>query len=516
MAAGIVIRDLQKTFIRRSGEEVRAVDDVSLDVDAGRVRRPARAQRLRQDHAAALHRRASSTRTPARSRSAAGRCSTARAASTCRPSGAASSMIFQSYALWPHMTVFENVAYPLRSRAGARRTRPPSASHEVLDAGRHRRARRAAPGAAQRRPAAAGRAGARAGRRRPSCVLFDEPLSNVDAKVREQLRLELIAHAARARLRRASTSRTTRRRRWSSADRIAVLRGRAGSRRLGTPREVYEQPASRYVADFVGAANELHRHGASGATAAASWSRPRLGRLTAARGEAADGADVVRRRAARGVPVDAPDGAAQRVPAVRRDVGVPRRRAHRVRGRAPATSGCGCGTARRPSARGSRDRGQRRPGRGCRLPGAVADARAPRSPLLGRPPLLGIAVAVLISTRWWRCCRTSSSDDGELDLSAFDDAWTAPGLAGRCATPFDHRRRRRRRSRCCRLRVRVAERAHRRAAGLGHRTLLPVLPTDGPAARGSRSAGSSCSRPGPGVHQRALRGRLRLDATRAR
>ena len=108
-------------------------------------------------------------------------------------------MVFQSYAIWPHMTVAENVAFPLRMRhvARARQTR---ARRQGARSGRAWRARRQAVAAAlSRRPAAARRAGAGAGVRAGAAVARRAACRNLDAKLREQMRFELQDHAAAGR-----------------------------------------------------------------------------------------------------------------------------------------------------------------------------------------------------------------------------------------------------------------------------------------------------------------------------
>ena len=161
------------------------------------------------------------------------------------------SMVFQSYALWPHMSIFENVAYPLRSRgaaAGEIRSRTMEALRVVgLDT--------LAPqypgqisGGQQQRVALARAVVAGTG-----VVLFDEPLSNVDAKVREQLRLEI------RRLQQAlgfSALYVThdQSEAMAVADRIAVL-GDGNLVQVGTPEEIYNRPNSSYVGRFIGGAN---------------------------------------------------------------------------------------------------------------------------------------------------------------------------------------------------------------------------------------------------------------------
>jgi len=163
------------------------------------------------------------------------------------------SMVFQSYALWPHKTAAQNIAYPLENRKVdkseiARRVQ------EVLALvgcdGLGGRYPSQLSGGQQQRIALA-----RAVVGSDSLVLFDEPLSNVDAKVRESLRIELIA--LQKRLRFAAVYVTHDQVEATAiAHRMAVMRaGRFAQ--LGSPREIYDEPASSYVAEFTGISNRL-------------------------------------------------------------------------------------------------------------------------------------------------------------------------------------------------------------------------------------------------------------------
>jgi iron(III) transport system ATP-binding protein len=160
-------------------------------------------------------------------------------------------MVFQSYAIWPHMTVYENVAYALE----VKRTPRAEVRERVMEAlervGLAALAERPAPqlsGGQQQRVALA-----RAVVGRPSLLLFDEPLSNLDAKLRERMREEIRELQQRLKITAVYVTHDQAEA-LALSDSIAVMEaGRIVA--LGSPREVYGAPATRFVADFVGSAN---------------------------------------------------------------------------------------------------------------------------------------------------------------------------------------------------------------------------------------------------------------------
>jgi len=172
------------------------------------------------------------------------------------PQTRGTAMVFQNYALWPHMSIFDNVAYGLRLRkvpAGEVRRRvlevlelvEMMATPDILE-----RKPTALSGGQQQRIALA-----RALVVRPNVLLLDEPLSNLDAKVRQRLRVEV------RRLQRQVGITTIyvthdQEEALSMADRVVVMD--AGLvRQVGTPEEIYRSPTTAFVAEFLGVTNVL-------------------------------------------------------------------------------------------------------------------------------------------------------------------------------------------------------------------------------------------------------------------
>ncbi len=164
-------------------------------------------------------------------------------------------MVFQSYAIWPHMDVYENVAFPLRV-APERRSesevadRVARALAAVRMAGYERRPATRLSGGQQQRLALA-----RALVMEPRLLLLDEPLSNLDAKLRESMRVEL------RRLQRELGITTVyvthdQTEALALSDTVAVMEnGRIVQE--GAPRDIYRRPATRFVAEFIGSTNIL-------------------------------------------------------------------------------------------------------------------------------------------------------------------------------------------------------------------------------------------------------------------
>ena len=163
-------------------------------------------------------------------------------------------IVFQSYAIWPHMNVFENVAFPLKSRGGMSRHEIDRRVKEALHSVRmDEMITRPAPqlsGGQQQRVALA-----RALVKQPKLLLLDEPLSNLDAVLRDEMRVEIkeickeleisVLYVTHDQVEALAMS-----------DRILVMRG-GKVLQEGTPAEIYHRPENQFVASFIGAANLL-------------------------------------------------------------------------------------------------------------------------------------------------------------------------------------------------------------------------------------------------------------------
>jgi spermidine/putrescine transport system ATP-binding protein len=172
--------------------------------------------------------------------------------------------VFQSYALFPHLDVFENVAFGLKRR-GVARDQVRGRVLEILKivglSGTERRKSRQLSGGQQQRVALA-----RALVNRPRVLLLDEPLGALDLKLRKQMQLELkmIQHDVAVTFIHVTHDQEEA---MTMADRIAVMN--AGKiEQLGTPDELYERPSTRFVAGFLGVSNLLQGSAAPDGTVA--------------------------------------------------------------------------------------------------------------------------------------------------------------------------------------------------------------------------------------------------------
>ncbi len=160
-------------------------------------------------------------------------------------------MVFQTYAIWPHMNVFDNVAYPLQIRGVPReviRERVEKTLQFVHLAGMERRPATTLSGGQQQRVALA-----RALVAEPKVILFDEPLSNLDAKLREETRKELKTFLSTLKITAVYVTHD-RVEALALSDTIAVMRD-GNIIELGAPKQIYFDASHRFVADFIGRAN---------------------------------------------------------------------------------------------------------------------------------------------------------------------------------------------------------------------------------------------------------------------
>jgi len=162
-------------------------------------------------------------------------------------------MVFQNYALWPHMTVFQNVAFPLRMRRESKakiRDRVEDALAMVRLQGLETRLPRQLSGGQQQRVALA-----RALVFNPPLLLMDEPLGALDKKLREQMQLEIKHLQKKLGITVIYVTHDQEEALFMS-DRVAVTSG-GTIVQIGTPVDLYNRPANRFVADFIGESNFL-------------------------------------------------------------------------------------------------------------------------------------------------------------------------------------------------------------------------------------------------------------------
>ena len=152
-------------------------------------------------------------------------------------------MVFQSYALYPHMTVYENMAFSLKLRKVPKEEidKKVREAAEILDITQYLNRKPKALSGGQRQRVAIGRAIVRA----PKVMLMDEPLSNLDAKLRNEMRAEIIKLRNRIDATYDQTEAMT------LGDRIVIMKD-GSVQQIGTPQEVFNHPANLFVAGFIG------------------------------------------------------------------------------------------------------------------------------------------------------------------------------------------------------------------------------------------------------------------------
>ena len=163
-------------------------------------------------------------------------------------------MVFQSYAVWPHMTVFENVAYPLKIKRMNAATVKEKVDRilDVVHLSQYADRIPSQLSGGQQQRVALGRALVA----EPRLLLLDEPLSNLDAKLRESMRFEIKEIQAKLGITVVYVTHDQTEA-MAMSDRIIVI-NRGVIQQVGTPEEIYRHPANQFVADFVGKVDFLN------------------------------------------------------------------------------------------------------------------------------------------------------------------------------------------------------------------------------------------------------------------
>jgi iron(III) transport system ATP-binding protein len=248
------VRNLSKSYLTAGAKPVRAIDDVGFSVERGKIFTllgPSGCGKT------TTLRSIAGLETPdAGEIVASGEIVFSSTAGVRVPANARGfGMVFQSYAIWPHMTVFENVAFPLHVRGRAPKLARREIDSEVgrmleivdLAGYEDRRATQLSGGQQQRL------ALARALIAKPSLLLLDEPLSNLDAKLREKMRFELKRLQREVGITSIYVTHDQSEALGLSHDIAVMDRGRIVQ--IGSPRDIYERPKDDFVAEFVGTTN---------------------------------------------------------------------------------------------------------------------------------------------------------------------------------------------------------------------------------------------------------------------
>jgi iron(III) transport system ATP-binding protein len=242
--------NLEKHFQREKGERVNAIDNVSLDLEPGKmitILGPSGCGKT------TLLRCIAGLDTPTAGEIWNGNrlLSSGERGIIVPANHRQFGMMFQSYAVWPHMTVFGNVSYPLRVRNWSRAKREERVRGVLKTVGISHLADEypaRLSGGQQQRVALA-----RSLVFDPKVILFDEPLSNVDAKVREDLRVELLEMQRRVGFAGVYVTHDQEEAMAISDSVIVMNEGRVLQH--ASPREIYRYPRTRFVANFIGLAN---------------------------------------------------------------------------------------------------------------------------------------------------------------------------------------------------------------------------------------------------------------------